>query len=297
MKSYEAKLVLNKEKGSAYFPGTYQDKSNTNRILLKDKSKAVTALETNEESFRRTVNAGEILSFLIEDSPQGKSIVKWLKEHPLVVTEGFDNPNRSGEPKFTLIIEHEKIDQDFANLRAQLTVISRITDMNDEELIDMAYALGGNPSKQDEKAIALSLIGSSLNGIAVSTLKSDGKSGLERAIEYFKMKKYESEALIYAKKAILNNIIIKEGTGYKVGNTHLGSTVAEIVAVFRTDADLFEGYVKREVDKIDEGAVIARRNNKTFDPENLPDHLKEIIPAVAEKKTSGQKAKDIQATK
>jgi AAA+ ATPase superfamily predicted ATPase len=109
----------------------------------------------------------------------------------------------------------------------------------------------------------LHLIGLTLNGIGIA--KRD-------QVQLFdKIKGIEKEAMIYANKAVQYNIVGKEGSVYKIAGRTLGTDIEAVKSMIMSDSELFENYIKPEVDKLEE----SEPKEKELE---IPDEIKELLP-------------------
>jgi hypothetical protein len=86
-----------------------------------------------------------------------------------------------------------------------------------------------------------------------------------------KIKGIEKEAMIYANKAVQYNIVGKEGSVYKIAGRTLGTDIDAVKSMIMSDSELFENYIKPEVDKLEE----SEPKEKELE---IPDEIKELLP-------------------
>ena len=85
------------------------------------------------------------------------------------------------------------------------------------------------------------------------------------------VKGIEKDASVYANKAIQYNIVNKEGSVYKISGRTLGTDVDSVISMIMSDSELYENYIKPEVDKYEKSIA---------EPEKLdiPEEIKELLP-------------------
>jgi hypothetical protein len=268
--------VAGKVRGSLYLQGSYVDSDNTTRTLIDKGRRVVTGMlqpEQIPQGYRIDANSHKEIE--ISDSESGKAVLNWLKNHPMVFTPGYKNPNITVKPMFELFIQSERIATDFRNIQEKLIVVDIVRKMSIEEMQDLCFALGGDPRNTSNEGVYIDLIGTSLNGRAVS-------KPIE-TLNFLKLKRSESVAMVYAQKAIRYGLAVKDTGVYKINNRTLGANAEQLASAFRADADLFDGYIKPEIDKLDKSGIVAGEH--LFDPMVIPEDLRDLIPAIVEKGT------------
>ena len=126
----------------------------------------------------------------------------------------------------------------------------------------------------------LALVGLNLNGLGVAK-----KAEVKRHIS---IQGLEKVATIYANKAIKYGIVTRDQSVYKIGGRNAGTSIDSVIALVCADADLFENYIKPEVEKLDNQEVTKFREKEILD---LPEEIKNLIPVsvMGEKKKVGRK--------
>lgn len=278
----QAKLVPQRTRGIISIVGAYRDKKTDKDIyLLANGKKVVSHLEEGDRVFQHNFESGYPLPLTFDDKEfQDIGVINFWKNHPLVVTAGYENPNFVSE-QFVFEIKEERIRVDFDALTSKLKCVSAVSTMSEAERRDLTFALGSDPRGMSNKEIYVHLIGLTLNGIAIAKR--------EMVFTFLQIRGQERIASIYANKAIQYNIVKKEGLVYKVGGRNLGTSVDSVVSMILADTDLFENYIKPEVDRIekDELALIETVGSNEI---VLPSDIENLLPVVnsAEKKKSGR---------
>jgi hypothetical protein len=268
----KAQLIPQRTRGNISIVGSYRDKKTDKELyLLHSGKKVVTNLEENERVFQYSFESGYplTLSFDFEDF-QDKTVVEFWKNHPLVKTEGYENPNLVSE-QFVFEIKEEKVRVEFESLTSKLNCVSIVSSMTDKERRDLTFSLGSDPRGMSTKEVYVHLIGLTLNGIAIAKRES--------VFVYKKVRSEERLATIYANKSVQLGIVKQEGVVYKVGGRNLGTTIDAVISTILADNELFENYIKPEVDRIEKDEL---SQIETLGKElELPKELENLIPAIS----------------
>lgn len=264
----KAQITPQRTRGSVTIVGSYRDKkTDKEKYLLSNGKKVVLVLDEKDRVFQHTFEAGYPLSFTFDDNDfVDQAVIEFWKNHPLVKTEGYDNPNFVAE-QFIFEIKEEKVRVDYEALVSKLKCVENVSKMTGLERRDLTFALGSDPRGMSDKEVYLHLIGLTLSGIAIA--KRDMVS------TYLSVRSNERIATIYANKAVSYGIVKKEGSVYKIGGRNAGMNIDSVVSLILSDGDLFENYIKPEVDKLDSMEV---RNTETIDELNIPQELADLLP-------------------
>lgn len=260
----EAKLIPKRTRGTATLVGSYKDRNTDKEMhLLSSGKKVVSALSEKDRIFQHSFEEGYPLTLKFnEEDFQDKNVIDFWKNHPLVETEGYNNTNLVAA-QFTFEIKEEKIRVDYDVLIEKLSVVSLITSMDETERRDLSFSLGSDPRNMSSKEIMLHLIGLTLNGIGIAKRSE---------VQLFsKIKGLEKDALVYANKSVQYNIVSKEGSVYKIAGRTLGTDIDSVKSMIMSDSELFENYIKPEVDKVEE----FKPKEKELD---IPEEIKELLP-------------------
>lgn len=264
----KAQITPQRTRGSVTIVGSYRDKkTDKEKYLLSNGKKVVLTLDEKDRVFQHTFEAGYPLSFSFDDNDfVDLAVIEFWKNHPLVKTEGYDNPNFVAE-QFIFEIKEEKVRVDYEALISKLNCVENVSKMTGMERRDLTFALGSDPRGMSDKEVYLHLIGLTLSGIAIA--KRDIVS------TYLSIRSNERIATIYANKAVSYGIVKKEGSVYKIGGRNAGMNIDSVVSLILSDSDLFENYIKPEVDKLDSMEV---KNTETVDELNIPQELADLLP-------------------
>lgn len=266
-----------RRRGGTRLLGEYVEKNGRSKYLIGDGTRAVSALSQNDKVFMRQVNANDSVAIdLTGISPnEQKNVVEFFKNHPLVQTLGYTNPNANpGIQYFELIIPDERTNHEYSVIEKRLAAASLIFTMDDEELSDTAYALGGDARGKNRKELVNYLIGQNLNGLGVSDP--------DPLFRFHQTKGAQKESILYATKAYRSGIITKEGSVYKCNGIVLGTSMQNVADHLITDRELFANYIKPKVDEFDKDnrAVFIKEQIESAVPADILDK----IPAVVSKK-------------
>jgi hypothetical protein len=264
----KAQIIPQRTRGSVTIVGSYRDKkTDKEKYLLASGKKVVLSLDEKERVYQHTFESGYPVTFTLDDADfQDLSVIEFWKNHPLVKTEGYENPNFVSE-QFVFEIKEERIRVEYDALVSKLVCVEQVSKMTDRERRDLTFALGSDPRNMSDKEVYLHLIGLTLSGIAIA--KRDLVSN------YLSVRSNERVATIYANKAISYGIVKKEGSVYKIGGRNAGISIDAVISLILSDNDMFENYIKPEVDKHD---AIEHKNVETVDELNLPQEIVDLLP-------------------
>jgi hypothetical protein len=279
----KAEIVPQRTRGSITIVGSYRDRKTDKEIfLLASGKKVVSSLEEKDKVFQHTFETGYplLLSF-DENDFADKAVIEFWKNHPLVRTQGHANPNLVAD-QFTFEIKEEKIRVEYDALLSKLSCVSNVSAMTNKERFDLTFALGSDPRGMMPKEIYLHLIGLTLSGIAIAKH--------EFISNYLQIRSAERVATIYANKAVQYDIVKKEGSVYKIGGKNAGTTIDAVVSLILADSDLFENYIKPEVDKYDSDELAGI---ELVDSLDLPKEILDVLPlsSATDKRKAGKATK------
>lgn len=276
----KAQLIPQRTRGNISIVGSYRDKKTDKELfLLSSGKKVVTSLDEKERVFQYTFEAGYPLELNFDNEDfQDKTVIDFWKNHPLVKTEGHTNHNLVSE-QFVFEIKEERIRVEYEALLNKLSAVSHVSAMTTKERFDLTFALGSDPRGMSPKEVFLHLIGLTLNGIAI------GKHHL--VTNFLKIRSNERVATVYANKAIQYDIVKKEGSVYKIGGQNAGTTIDSVISMILADTDLFENYIKPEVDKYDSDEFSGV---DLLEGLNIPQEILAVLPVTSakEKKKAGK---------
>ena len=264
----KAQITPHRTRGSISIVGAYRDKKTDKEVFLTSSGKkVVSSLGENERTFQYTFESGYPLTMSFDDDDfQDKTVIDFWKNHPLITTEGYTNPNLVSD-QFTFEIKEERIKVEHETLISKLTCVGQVSNMSTRERRDLAFALGSDPRNMSDKEVYLHLIGLTLGGIAIARR--------DFVNTFLSVRSAERIATVYANKAISYGIVKKEGSVYKIGGRNAGTTIDAVVSFILSDGETFENYIKPEVDKIDSQDLV---NVNDLNPMELPDEIMDLLP-------------------
>lgn len=265
----KAQLIPYRRRGNVSVVGSYRNRETDKEMfLLSSGKKVVTSLDETDRVFNYTFEEGYPLTIILNDEDfSEKMVIDFWKNHPLVETDGYVNPNMVSA-QFKFEIKSEKVRVEYDELVGKLTAVAKVSEMSYEEQINLGFALGLDPRGMTDKEIYLQLIGLTLNGMAIAKK--------EEVFRYLTVKSIERVATDYAHKAITYGIVSKEGSVYKIAGRNAGTTKDAVISLILSDSEMFENYIKPEVDKMDANSILQYN---TLDPSELPDEIKNLLPA------------------
>tara|TARA_R110000868_G_scaffold108426_5_gene295990 strand:+ start:417 stop:1274 length:858 start_codon:yes stop_codon:yes gene_type:complete len=269
----KAQIIPQRTRGNITIVGSYRDKkTDRDLFLLSNGKKVVTSLDEKERVFQHTFEAGYPITFSFDENDfQDKAVIEFWKNHPLVKTEGYTNTNLVGE-QFVFEIKEERIKVEYDTLLSKLSCVSQVINMSEKERLDLTFALGSDPRGMSSKEVFLHLIGLTLSGIAIAKR--------ELVSMFLTVRSSERIATIYANKAIQYGLIKKDASVYKIGGKNAGTTIDSVVSFIMADSELFENYIKPEVDKKDADELSAYSE---LNPMDLPKELLDLLPITSSK--------------
>lgn len=276
------KIVPRRQNGNISVVGSYKDKRNDKEVfLIGGGKKVVNTLEEKDRVFSHVFENGMPLELTYDqDDFKDQMIIDFWKNHPLVETDGYEN-NNLVMAEFELEIKDEIIAYQYNFLIEEIECVAQVIAMTEQQRRDLTFALGYDPREMSDKEVFVNLIGIDLDGYAIEDM--------DLVHDYLTIRGKEKIATVYANKAVVYGTIKKEGSVYKIAGRNAGTDIDEVISFLLADNDVFENYVKPEVDKVD-------KNGKTekIDPLDLPDEIKNLIPATdaLKKKQARSKATD-----
>lgn len=264
----KALLIPQRTKGNVSIVGSYRDKSTDREVfLMMSGKKVVTILNETDRVFQYTFEEGFPLTLNFDSERfEEKAVIDFWKNHPLVFSDGYNNPNLISQ-QFKFEIKEEKIQTEYNELVGRLECIGQVSNMTYAEQLNLAFALGSDPRDMSPMEVYLHLVGLTLNGIAIARK--------DYVKNFLSVRANERIATVYANKAIAYKIIEKDGPVYKIAGRNAGTTIDAVVAMILSDGDLFENYIKPEVDKLDADNI---GGIDTLNPLDLPEEIRNLLP-------------------
>jgi len=261
----KAQIEPQRTRGNVTIVGSYRDrKSDKELYLLANGKKVVTSLEEKDRVFQHSFESGYPLMLTFDEGDfADKTVIEFWKNHPLVRTEGHVNANFVSD-QFVFEIKEERVKVEYDALNKKLKCVSQVASMSERERFDLAFALGSDPRDMSSKEVYILLIGLTLNGIAIARY--------DMVDTFLQVRVVERVATIYANKAVQYGIVKKEGSVYKIGGRNAGTNIEAVISFILADTEVFENYIKPEVDKIDAQEM---HNITSLD---LPKEISDLLP-------------------
>lgn len=261
----KAQIEPQRTRGNVTIVGSYRDrKSDKELYLLANGKKVVTTLEEKDRVFQHSFESGYPLMLSFDESDfADKTVIEFWKNHPLVRTEGHVNANFVSD-QFVFEIKEERVKVEYEALNKKLKCVSQVASMSERERFDLAFALGSDPRDMSSKEVYILLIGLTLNGIAIARY--------DMVDTFLQVRVVERVATVYANKAVQYGIVRKEGSVYKIGGRNAGTNIEAVISFILADTEVFENYIKPEVDKIDAQEM---HNITSLD---LPKEISDLLP-------------------
>jgi len=279
----KAQLIPQRTRGIITIVGSYRDRKTDKELyLLANGKKVVSQLEEGDRVFQHSFESGFPLSLSFDETDfSDKAVIEFWKNHPLVYTAGYKNHNFVAE-QFVFEVKEERVRVDYETLMSKLECVSNVAIMSESERRDLTFALGSDPRGMSSKEVFVHLIGLTLNGIAIA--KRDLVS------TFLQVRSSERIATVYANKAIHFEIVKKEGVVYKVGGRNLGGTVDSVISAILADTELFENYIKPEVDRIEKDEL-EQIETIGDTPLDIPEEILNLLPVTSatEKRSAGKR--------
>jgi hypothetical protein len=240
------KLLLSARtpKSTYTLQGSYYDKVTRKHLYCVENGKRVISDFEHDGSYKQfdiLLNDSAIYTLEYDDTnPYELAVVDFYMNHPLVTTEGHENPNIINA-LFTCVQQHKIVENEVSHMSENLDVALKCLALSFEEKHDLAFALGIDARSLTHKELVSRLIGPNLTGEAVT--RKNVFNHFYESIGADRMTK------VYAQKAITLGIIKIENGFYRVGGRTLGSSERDVIDMCISDKDFFYGFIKTEVDK------------------------------------------------
>lgn len=268
------KLLLSARtpKGTYTLQGGYYDKVSRRHLFCVENGKRVVSDLEMDSSFKQfDILLNDTAVFTLEyDDREGYelAVVDFYRNHPLVITEKYDNPNLIS-PLFTCVLQHEIVENEVTNMSENLDVALKCLALEFSEKHDLAFALGIDARGLTHKELISRLIGPNLTGEAI--VRKNVFNHFYESIDV------DRNIKVYAQKAITLGIIKNENGFYRVGGKTLGSSERDVLDMCNSDKDFFYGFIKVEVDKyVTEPSEKLDDMSKEDVTEFVADKIKEV---------------------
>lgn len=240
------KLLLSARtpKGTYTLQGSYYDKQTRKHLYCVENGKRVISDFEQDGSYKQfdiLLTDASIYTLEYDDTnPYENAVVDFYMNHPLVITEGHENPNVISA-LFTCVMQHKIVDNEVSHMSENMDVALKCLSLSFEEKHDLAFALGIDARSLSHKELISRLIGPNLTGDAITRKNVFN--------HYYESVDSERKVKVYASKAITLGIIKLENGYYRVGGRTLGTNERDVIDMCQSDKDFFYGFIKVEVDK------------------------------------------------
>lgn len=247
-------------KGTFTCPGTYFDKRTRKHVYLVDGGKKVVneyEFDDYDKQFDLQIDNGHTHTIEYEDTIESEvEVLDFYLNHPFCQSTQQENPNLVNH-LFTVVMQHKVVDQEVDAMNNNLDLGLKVLALSYEEKYDLAFSLGIDARGLSHKELISRLVGSNLNGEAISQASSTN--------HFLDMVDTDRKINVYVNKAITAGIIKQEGNSYRSGTKTLGSQVRDVIDACAGDKDFFYGYLVVEVDKYISSASEALNDMKEED--------------------------------
>lgn len=171
-------------------------------------------------------------------------IEKFFGEHPLMTRNGKATKfTKSG--MYDMYSEIEKSDIQYETWKENLSVMNRLTDMADNELRDVWYYYGIEPSGKKRGELIVKL-GAVPGGLAVDDIDRSTKKS--RFLQMFSLEtKSETEYIVNMRKCLLHGLIDDKVDGvrhnYYHGTTFVGTTFNDLIAYAKREDRIYQQHI------------------------------------------------------
>jgi len=223
------------------FTGEYYDAKNRSQVYLLTNKQIVInrELAKGEQVFSNLFSPTK-KSYLFDYDDENRTDVAWaekLKRHSLVSCPGNDNCQRA---IFECIDTRKEMTKKVNDLKLKTMVANMINNMQVSQMRDLAYFKGKNVSRMTSEQIFLTLCDFNTGVLMQNPQESlDSFNSPDRAVT------------TVVNKAIALDVIKLNNGLYYVGQEQVGKDVPAIVDYCKSNKNLYESFILREVHKND----------------------------------------------
>lgn len=224
------------------FRGEYEDKALRLNVYLLANFSVVSNRElTKDEKVFTFQFGGKIKSWDYHYDDRKPNEVLWaekLKRHELVKCDGNTNLFR---PIFEVIDTRKEASKKVLTNKNMLIVGNMVGAMKVSEMRDIAYYKGVDVSRMTGEQIYLKLC-SLVPGTELGILMENPSASITS------FSNPDREVVTMVQKAIALEVIKKSNAMYYIGQTLAGENAISVVAFCKSNTQLYENFVKREVE-------------------------------------------------
>lgn len=195
-----------------------------------------------------------------------KSVIeKFFGEHPLMTRNGKPTKyTKSG--MYDMYSEVEKNDIHFDTWKEHLSVMNRLDSMSNNELCDVWYYYGVEPSGKKRGELIVKL-GSVPGGMAIEDMDLNKKS---RFLQMFSLEtKSETDYIVNMRKCLLHGLIDDKVDGvrhnYYHGTTFVGTTFNDLIAYAKREDRIYQQHILPRLRELEENLGIGSANDASDD--------------------------------
>jgi len=194
-------------------------------------------------------------------------IEKFFAEHPLLT--------RNGKPtKFTkaglydMYSEQEKTNIQYDTWKENLQVMNRLDDMSENELCDVWYYYGVEPSGKNRGELIVRL-GAPGDGLAIKDL--DPVTQKNKFMVMFSTDtKSETEYIVNMRKCLMHGIIDDKVDGMRHnfyhGTTFIGTSFNDVIAYAKREDRIYKEHIVPRIKELEDGLAVKRDIANSDDP-------------------------------
>lgn len=187
-----------------------------------------------------------------------KSVIdKFFGEHPLMTRNGKPTKyTKSG--MYDMYSEVEKNDIHFDTWKENLAVMNRLDSMSNNELCDVWYYYGVEPSGKKRGELIVKL-GAVPGGMAIEDMDLSKKS---RFLQMFSLEtKSETDYIVNMRKCLLHGLIDDKVDGvrhnYYHGTTFVGTTFNDLIAYAKREDRIYQQHILPRLRELEENLGMA----------------------------------------
>ena len=223
------------------FTGDYYDKKNRLQVyLLTDRNVVINREPAKGEQVFSNLFSPTNKNYLFDYDDENKTDLVWaekIKRHSLVRCPGNDNCQR---PIFECIDTRKEMTKKVNDIKLKLMAGNMINAMNVSQMRDVAYFKGQDVSRMTSEQIFLTLC-----DFNTGVLMQDPQQSLDS------FDSPDRNVITIVNKAIALDVIKQNNGLYYVGQEQVGKDVAAIVDYCKSNKNLYESFIQREVQKND----------------------------------------------
>lgn len=202
----------------------------------------------------------------LETGAKIANFVKYLKRHSSVRCDG--NTNCTAGPQFKLTDSRQVHIERADIIITKNIVATMILELKASQMMQVAFLTGSNPVGKTTEQIFTELCDFDM-----------GKCMMAPSKFLLDWKAADRSLTVYARKAVELGVITKDNNVYKFNNTTIGGTSDEIVLFLKNNPEVFNNYIKKQVDEKDqlpiavaEDAIVGDLLGKKVKPAGLPNN-------------------------